>query len=56
MAGFKSATTQKINLIRNPPDTFVWQRNYNEYIIRNERSLNNIRQYIINNPISWNVD
>ena len=71
MTGFKSAVTKKINIIRNAPGTPVWQRNYygaykprpsrarsapHEHIIRNERSLNNIRQYIINNPLSWHVD
>jgi len=34
----------------------VWQRNYYEHIIRNETELNNIRQYIINNPIIWQSD
>ena len=27
-----------------------WQRNYYERIIRNERGLNTVRQYIHNNP------
>ena len=56
MAEFKSAVTKQINIIRNAPGTPVWQRNYYEHIIRNERSLNNIRQYIINNPLSWHQD
>lgn len=29
----------------------VWQANYYEHIIRNERALEKIRQYIINNPL-----
>ena len=29
----------------------LWQRNYYEHIIRNEKSLYEIRQYIENNPI-----
>ena len=56
VAGFKSAVTKKINIIRNAPGTPVWQRNYYEHIIRNETALNNIRQYIINNPLSWYQD
>lgn len=28
-----------------------WQRNYYEHIIRNEKELNRIREYIINNPL-----
>lgn len=33
-----------------------WQDNYYEHIIRNDRELNAIRQYIIDNPINWSVD
>lgn len=56
MAGFKSSVTKQINLIRNTPGTKIWQRNYYEHIIRNEKALDNIRQYIINNPLSWHND
>jgi REP element-mobilizing transposase RayT len=31
----------------------VWQRNYWERIIRNEKELRNIREYIRNNPAQW---
>jgi REP element-mobilizing transposase RayT len=31
----------------------LWQRNFYEHIIRDEQSLNNIREYIINNPGDW---
>jgi len=34
----------------------VWQRNYYEHIIRNEESLNRIREYIVNNPSRWEID
>jgi putative transposase len=37
-------------------DDFAWQRNYYEHIIRNERELNAIRQYIQNNPLKWALD
>ena len=56
IGAFKTVSTKKINIIRNAPGTPVWQRNYYEHIIRNENALNNIRQYIINNPLSWHVD
>ena len=56
MAGFKSSVTKRINSIRNTPRAKVWQRNYYEHIIRNEKALNNIQQYIINNPLSWQKD
>jgi REP element-mobilizing transposase RayT len=34
----------------------IWQRNYFERIIRNERDLDNIRTYIRNNPRNWERD
>lgn len=34
----------------------LWQRNYYEYIIRNEKDLANIRQYITENPLKWDLD
>jgi len=34
----------------------VWQRNYYEHIIRNEKSYVRIAEYIINNPAKWTLD
>lgn len=34
----------------------VWQRNFYDHIIRNEREYNAIRQYIRNNPLKWGMD
>jgi REP element-mobilizing transposase RayT len=34
----------------------LWQRNYYEHVIRNEESLNHIRQYIADNPTHWSLD
>jgi len=28
----------------------IWERNYYEHVIRNEKALQKIRQYIVNNP------
>ncbi|UBF23688.1 transposase [Kovacikia minuta CCNUW1] len=56
IAGFKSAATKQINMMRNAPGTPVWQRNYYEHIVRNEESLQHLRQYIHNNPLSWQED
>ena len=56
IGAFKTVSTKKINLIRNAPGTPIWQRNYYEHIIRNQESLNKIREYIINNPLSWELD
>jgi hypothetical protein len=34
----------------------LWQRNYYEHIIRNETSLERIREYIAVNPQNWMLD
>lgn len=33
-----------------------WQKNYYEHIIRSEKELNQVREYIINNPLKWEFD
>ncbi|MGL4621895.1 transposase [Chroococcidiopsis sp.] len=50
--GFKTFSARQINKIRRVSNIPVWQRNYYEHIIRNEESLERIRQYIDNNPLS----
>ena len=42
--------------MRGTPGRPVWQRNYYEHIIRNEKALNQIRQYILDNPLLWHLD
>ena len=53
---FKMNSAKQINQMRNTPGISVWQRNYYEHIIRNDKSLENIRNYIINNPAKWQDD
>lgn len=38
------------------PITFAWQPRFYDHIIRNEISLNKIREYIIANPETWKKD
>jgi REP element-mobilizing transposase RayT len=54
--GFKSAVTNRLNKMSNTGGNTLWQRNFYEHVIRNERSLNRIREYIVNNPLSWELD
>ncbi len=35
---------------------FAWQSRFYEHIIRNEKSLSKIENYIINNPLKWFYD
>jgi REP element-mobilizing transposase RayT len=37
-------------------DRKLWQRDYFEHVIRDEKSLNNIRRYIRANPLMWPHD
>lgn len=54
---YKAAVTKQINQICQQKGTsLIWQRNYYEHIIRDQKALNNIRQYILDNPLNWNDD
>ncbi len=53
---FKMKSSKQINAIRDTANVSVWQRNYYEHIIRDEDSLTRIREYIKNNPLTWNLD
>ncbi len=58
---FKTMTTNEyIRNVKNKDwkrfDGKLWQRNYWEHIIRNEKSYHNISNYIINNPLKWSED
>ncbi len=54
--GLKTSSARRINQMRYLTGVSVWQRGYYEHIIRNEESLFAIREYIINNPLSWGKD
>ena len=56
VGGFKSIVTKTINEIRQTPGAPVWQRNYYKPVVRNEDELNEIRQYIMTNPLKWALD
>lgn len=53
---FKSFSAKRINRLRRMDGIPVWQRNYYEHIIRNEREMDNITRYIETNPLRWNDD
>lgn len=52
--GYKSSVSKQLGLLGF--DGTLWQRNYYEHIIRDEKSHKNISDYIINNPAKWNDD
>lgn len=58
---FKTMTTNEYirgvkTLGWQPFNGKLWQRNYYEHIIRDERAFHNISEYIINNPKKWSED
>ena len=56
IGAFKTISTKSINQIRHTPGQKIWQRNYFERIIRNDKELFNIQKYIINNPQKWELE
>jgi len=52
----KSIVRKRINRIYGAEREVVWQRNYYEHVIRNEKDLFRIREYILNNPLTWSKD
>jgi REP element-mobilizing transposase RayT len=56
MAQFKSRVTKRLWKIPALRDTPIWQRNYYEHIIRNERELKSTTDYINANPLLWEQD
>jgi putative transposase len=52
--GFKSAVTKKAR--ENGFNDFTWQARFYDRIIRKERELYNIRKYIQQNPLEWDLE
>lgn len=54
--GFKSFSARKINNILDSKERFHWQRSFYDRIIRNEKELYQIRKYITQNPMKWEIE
>ena len=50
----KSVCAKQIHA--NGNKNFAWQKGFYERIIRNEKELYNIRKYIIENPVRWELE
>ena len=50
---FKCVATKRINILRNTPRQNVWQRNFNDRIMRDKKELIIKKYYIQNNPVKW---
>jgi len=61
VGAYKSFSTNKYILgVKNKDwqwfNKKLWQRNYYEHIIRDEKSYNQILEYIQTNPLKWQGD
>ncbi len=53
---YKSSVPYRLNLMRRSASPPIWQRNYYEHIIRNEKENKQILDYIEMNTMSWPSD
>ena len=52
----KTFSARRINELRGTVGQPVWQSRFHDHIIRNDTALQQIRQYISNNPQTWDND
>ena len=51
---YKSGVTREIH--ENNPDIKIWQKSFNDVIIRNEKAYNEICRYVYDNPLKAEYD
>jgi len=54
IGAFKTTSSKLIR--QNGLPEFKWQKSFHDHIIRNDKSLHKIHEYIINNPATWADD
>ena len=54
IGALKTTSSKEIHL--KDFDTFEWHRSFHDHIIKDEKSYNNIFNYITNNPSNWRKD
>lgn len=50
---FKTFSTRRMNELDNTPGKSWWQLRFYDHVIRNEKELHRIREYIVKNPSKW---
>jgi REP element-mobilizing transposase RayT len=56
VSGFKGAVTARINTLRKTPGRPVWQPSFHEHVIRDDEDLRLHQEYVLNNPLQWELD
>ncbi|MEX2160665.1 MAG: transposase [Anaerolineales bacterium] len=54
--GFKTWSARRVNEFEGRSGNALWQRSFYDHIIRDEMDLQHIRDYIVNNPLKWDLD
>ncbi|MCC7479607.1 transposase [bacterium] len=55
IGSFKAAVTREWRRMTGTADQ-IWQSGFHEHVVRHERALERIREYIRNNPRQWELD
>jgi putative transposase len=53
---FKATVSKRYHVMTNTENIRLWQRNYYEHIIRNEKDHQAAYEYILTNPLNWEKD
>lgn len=56
MGYFKMNSAKNINLLRGTPGTPIWQRNYYDRALRDDKDCDDLIEYILTNPLRWGFD
>jgi len=56
IGAFKTVSTKRINEKNGTLGARLWQRNYFDRVIRNEKELDQVREYVFDNPEKWEID
>ncbi len=56
MGKMKMLTSKQINTVNDTLGKKNWQKDYHDHVIRDDRSYQNISNYIRNNPLKWQED
>jgi hypothetical protein len=57
VGSYKSAVSRQWRIIRGISELeAVWQVSFHEHVVRDEESSYRIREYILNNPLQWELD
>ena len=54
--GFKTFSSKELNQVIRNETKFQWQKSFYDRIIRNEKELDEIRKYIKQNPLKWDIE